>query len=187
MKGYKIKITLSKSKPTIYRHVIIPEKLTFKQLHLIIQLSMGWDNYHLYDFYIPQKNILMTEGKPMISGFGNLRYLSVNKQINQFLNKDTKMVYTYDMGDNWEHEIRLMRELESEEPIIPKVIKWQGNCPPEDCGGIYSYQNLLYVLEDPEHEEYEDVTNMLEEIGYNEMSAFSLEDTNTELKNLFYR
>jgi len=38
----------------------------------------------------------------------------------------------------------------------PRCLKGKRACPPEDCGGPWGYQELLEVLSDPKHEEYED-------------------------------
>jgi hypothetical protein len=31
-------------------------------------------------------------------------------------------------------------------------------CPPEDCGGVYGYKELLEVLADPDHEDHDRLT-----------------------------
>ncbi len=50
MKGYNIKVRLKNFKPITWRDLIIPSNITFKGLHEIIQIIMGFDNSHLYDF-----------------------------------------------------------------------------------------------------------------------------------------
>ncbi|MCK9266191.1 plasmid pRiA4b ORF-3 family protein [bacterium] len=30
-------------------------------------------------------------------------------------------------------------------------------CPPEDCGGIFGYENLLKILSNPKHPEYKSI------------------------------
>lgn len=185
MNGYELKITLSDSNPKIYRKLVIPESLTFEQLHEVIQIAMGWENYHLYDFYIPKKKVRVVDEEMMNPGFGSDTYISLKNPIDSFLLEAKKLLYTYDMGDNWEHEIQLTKEVHKNERIIPQVIAWQGNCPPEDCGGIGGYQYLLEVINQPEHNDYENLTQWLEAIGYDPSVAFVLEDTNKELKDRF--
>ncbi|MBE9592266.1 MAG: plasmid pRiA4b ORF-3 family protein, partial [Proteobacteria bacterium] len=34
-------------------------------------------------------------------------------------------------------------------------------CPPEDCGGIWGYAELLEIINNPEHEEYEEMMEWL--------------------------
>ena len=52
--------------------------------------------------------------------------------------------YTYDFGDNWQHEI----VIEGKKPPVygrgyPACIAGKRNCPPEDCGGRWGYQELV--------------------------------------------
>lgn len=185
MHGYELKVTLSGSKPTIYRKLLIPQNLTFEQLHEIIQIAMGWEDYHLYDFYIPKGNVRVVDEDMMNPGFGIDTYISLKKTIDTFLLENKAFIYTYDMGDNWEHEIKLTKEVTEDQTLIPQVIAWQGNCPPEDCGGLGGYEYLLGVINQPKHEDYENLTHWLEAIGYDHSVEFSLEDTNKELKDHF--
>lgn len=46
-----LKITLSDIKPPIWRRIVVPASYTFQQLHHVIQVAMGWDNYHLWQFW----------------------------------------------------------------------------------------------------------------------------------------
>ena len=71
--------------------------------------------------------------------------------------------YEYDFGDGWEHEVLF----EGNPAVDPKAkyplcAEGERACPPEDCGGVYGYENLLTVIQDPTHEEYE---SMLEWLG----------------------
>ena len=71
--------------------------------------------------------------------------------------------YTYDFGDNWEHTVELEEILPRDKDVeYPRCIAGERACPPEDCGGIWGYEDLLQIISDPEHEEYE---AMLEWIG----------------------
>ena len=70
--------------------------------------------------------------------------------------------YEYDFGDSWHHEILLEGILLKEKGTkYPICIDGQRACPPEDCGGIRGYENLLKILRDPNHEEYESRFNPL--------------------------
>ena len=56
MSAHEIKIELKDSEPLIWRRVVIPTEMTFEKLHMAIQLAMGWQDYHLYSFEIPDLN-----------------------------------------------------------------------------------------------------------------------------------
>lgn len=65
MKAYQIRVSLV-DLPTIWRGMIIPSKITFHQLHLIIQHAMGWDDMHLYEFRDEQAPASYTDDQEMI-------------------------------------------------------------------------------------------------------------------------
>lgn len=68
------------------------------------------------------------------------------------------LMYEYDFGDGWMHEIRLEEMTEEEKAIFPPVcLDGQRSSPPEDCGGIPGYYELLKVLADKTHPEYKEM------------------------------
>jgi hypothetical protein len=64
--------------------------------------------------------------------------------------------YAYDFGDDWQHAL-VYEGFEQAEagPKYPRCVAGGGRCPPEDCGGVSRYADLLQILVDPDHEEYE--------------------------------
>ena len=57
MPGYVFKIMLEDSHPPVWRRVLVPEKITFYDLHRVIQTVFGWDDEHLHSFSIPSQHI----------------------------------------------------------------------------------------------------------------------------------
>jgi hypothetical protein len=71
--------------------------------------------------------------------------------------------YEYDFGDDWQHDILLEKVLPAAPGVTyPVCLKGKRACPPEDCGGVWGYAELLETLADPESEEHEE---MLEWLG----------------------
>ena len=63
--------------------------------------------------------------------------------------------YVYDLGDDWVHLVKLEKILPEEKSLKPpRCIEGAGACPPEDCGGIPGYRELLTVLSDPDHSDF---------------------------------
>ena len=65
------------------------------------------------------------------------------------------MVYVYDFGDDWRHEIVLEKIVTSDTPMKPVCLAGERRCPPEDVGGPHGYQEFLEVIFQPGHEEFE--------------------------------
>ena len=61
MGAYQFKITIKGSKPPIWRRVLVPDKITFSQLHQVIQMVFCWSNSHLYEFGFPSSGIRISE------------------------------------------------------------------------------------------------------------------------------
>ena len=47
--------------PTIWRRFAVPENITLGRLHQVIQIVMGWSDYHLHEFEIAGENYGMPE------------------------------------------------------------------------------------------------------------------------------
>ena len=74
---------------------------------------------------------------------------------------------TYDMGDSWHHTVRLVEIRRYEDKYIRfdnigvEVLSGEGACPPEDCGGVSGYEEILRIIKDPEDYEYERFRSLL--------------------------
>ncbi len=152
---YQLKITLKYIHPPIWRRIQIPENYSFWDLHVAIQDVMGWEDYHLHEF---QANLF--DGEKI-----SIKTPEWEQKIIDWLNTENKQVnYIYDFGDCWEHKIELEKILPIEESVdYPVCIKGKRNCPPDDCGGVGGYEELLEILKDPDHEEYEEMLEWVEE------------------------
>ena len=49
---YQLKVTLEGSKPPIWRRLQVPGNLTLAELHVVLQVAMGWMDGHLHEFEI---------------------------------------------------------------------------------------------------------------------------------------
>jgi hypothetical protein len=158
---YQFKITLNDTKPQIWRRIVVPSTYSFWDLHVAIQDSMGWLDYHLHEFEIinPKTDLKVNIGIPD-EEYSDRKILYDHKEkISGYFNMDNRIsIYEYDFGDSWRHTVKLEKILKA---IIgekyPKCVAGKRACPPEDCGGIDGYRNLLKILKNPKNEEYEEM------------------------------
>ena len=61
VKILQLKIVLGGIEPEIWRRFLVEDTITFQKLHNIIQIVMGWENYHLYEFCIGEISIVPEE------------------------------------------------------------------------------------------------------------------------------
>jgi len=164
---YQFKITLKDTKPPIWRRIQVPETFTFWDLHFTIQDAMGWFNFHLHDFNIkdPITNESILIGKPQEDIFFKTKKELPGweeKIADRFYKENISAIYTYDFGDNWEHDIELEKILSKKEDIkYPICLAGKLACPPESCGGIPGYYHLLEIMNDKCHEDYESMIDWL--------------------------
>ena len=93
------------------------------------------------------------------------------------------LVYEYDFGDDWKHDLLVEGLLLPEEGVhYPRCLAGARSRPPEDCGGVPGYEELLEVIRDPEHEEYEEM--MLWLGGSFDPEAFDLAAVNDALRSI---
>jgi hypothetical protein len=142
------------TKPPVWRQVIVPEKFTFHDLHQLIQLVFGWEDYHLYQFspkgYGSHPIIAFPSKEDWDQPDMNAGKTKLSKV---FISAKQTFTYIYDFGDDWIHQIVLEKIL-NDEIKQPVCLAGKGTCPPEDCGGPWGYENLKLILADPAHEEY---------------------------------
>ena len=107
---------------------------------------------------------------------------------------DTKLGQLHDIlqdvmgwSDSHLHAFRIGRDSYSEpNPEYNDGMKNERNvrldklaCPPEDCSGPHGYMNLLDILNDPKHEEHEEISEWIGE-GF-DPEQFSVDDANEVL------
>jgi hypothetical protein len=179
---YQLKISLcGASKPPIWRRVAVPADITLDLLHEVILLAMGWDGGHLHVF----SNGREEYGTPDLDlGYADEAAVRL---LDLLAVPGDKLHYTYDFGDDWEHDLLLEEILpETSGGTSPSCLAGNGACPPEDCGGVWGYANLKDILADPGHEEHQE---MLDWLGLDsgkafDPKAFSADDVNARLSHL---
>ena len=164
---YQFKITLKAIEPPIWRRVQVPSSYNFWDLHVALQDSMGWLDYHLHAFRIldPRTGEVLEIGIPSDDLFDDERPCLPGWEFpisDYFQAQGNRAEYEYDFGDSWEHEV-VLEEIVERVPKskYPKCIDGARACPPEDCGGLWGYQELLMTIRDPSHEEYESTLEWL--------------------------
>ena len=160
---FQVRIELARYRPKIWRRLLVRPDLPLSDLHLAIQIAMGWDNSHLHQFIKDRKFYSeRLEEDWTWDDAHNIDYSEMH--VSDLLTKEKdKIEYEYDFGDGWVHEIRLEKILPADDTMkSPVCIGGELACPPEDCGGIWGYAQMLEALKDTGHEQHEET---LEWIG----------------------
>jgi hypothetical protein len=176
---YQFKVVLRGVSPPIWRRFQVWENYTLAQLHRILQMVMGWENYHLYEFQIEGWNY----GDPDLDDELEIIDAKKTRIRSVIFAVGTEFEYRYDFGDGWRHELLLESvTLASPETICPRCIAGERSCPPEDVGGPGGYADYLEALADPNNKEHD---NWMRWRGPFDPEAFFIEKVNRELERKF--
>lgn len=151
---YQLKVTLLESEPPIWRRLLVSGRTSLKRLHEVLQVAIGWTNSHLYEFRVGEARYgdpVTDEFEEGIKDASRARLSSVLKA------RGDSLLYMYDFGDDWQHEVLLenILGLDKRRGSSPVCLEGERACPPEDCGGIESYSELLEAIKDPQHPEHD--------------------------------
>jgi hypothetical protein len=180
-----VKLNLGKYKA--WRRIITPVDITFKQLHVILQVAFNWKDYHLHNFSIFDKSgkclvTLISKQEEIYEPYSEGEILlDEETRLSEYADKDFRIVYCYDYGDNWNHEITIETINTGYDKNYPVCLMGEGNAPPEDVGGISGYIEFLNIISNPNHKEYRDTCQWAQSQGYKE---FDIDMINRRLKNI---
>lgn len=179
---YQMKVTLDDIIPPIWRRIQVTNNTTLGKLHQILQIIMGWSDYHLHEFIIDG----VSYGVPDKESMFEMQYdkNEKNVRLSRVLSKEqTKFTYIYDFGDYWQHKILTEKILPLEPDMqYPICIKGKRACPPEDCGGPGGYFENLQILQDPNHPEHDETLKWVG--GSFDPEAFDLDEINRLLEKI---
>lgn len=166
-----LRIELIDSDPPIWREVEVPIAMTLKQLHAVVQAVMEWEDAHLWEFTIGREQIASS------------RAARVTLQ-DLLRPRLTRLGYTYDMGDCWEHLLTLTKPRPADPALAyPRFIAGENPAPPEDCGGIPGFYAQLEALADPAHPDHQDATEWFGDFDPNHFDEQPVKDRLTRIAN----
>jgi len=150
---YEFRITLQEIRPPIWRLVQVPNTLRLSHLHEALQTVMGWTDSHLHRFEKDGNHW----GVPEPDGDDSIEIIDESRTTigDVLTTPGDSMLYVYDFGDNWRHNVELERILPASGVVRPICFAGERHCPPEDVGGVAGYAEFLEVIFEPAHEEYE--------------------------------
>lgn len=137
MAGYICKIVIEDTHPPVWRRVLIPDKITFYDLHQIIQTVFQWEEAHLHAFRIPSDDVVIDD-EGYFDPWGS-HYHEMETCIDEFFENYKWIRYTYDFGDDWRHRINIEKYDKDYKNRQAKLLKYKGDNFQEDSGGIWGW------------------------------------------------
>ncbi|MDR2762310.1 MAG: plasmid pRiA4b ORF-3 family protein [Planctomycetaceae bacterium] len=177
----QLRVLLRGVVPSVWRSFVVPSDFTFYDLHEILQIIMDWKNNYLYEFIVKDG----TRYRTLSSLKDNISYCTNDEAANYDLSylkrEGMKCKYTYNLGDSWVHEIVVQNlDYKSTSKQLVFILSGERKAPPEDCGGIYGYYDIIDAIEEQDKD-----NELLEKFGKYDPEYFPIDLYNTKLAAMF--
>jgi hypothetical protein len=141
---HNLRVTLLDVQPPVWRLMRVPSAVPLSALHSIVQVAMGWQDYHLHEWQVGDDYYDDESGEDEVI-------------LGEVAPADSSFRYTYDLGDGWEHLVEVV-SIDPYDGSVPPVAVLDGAraVPPEDSGGPHGYEGLLAALANPDDLDHED-------------------------------
>lgn len=194
--AFVLNVTLNLDHHHVWRKIMVPKHITFPDLHETLQIIFEWQDYHLHDFNIfaagpfsLERKLKKDNRKPIVHLVCDEEAFSYASEIPMKLEAGEKLqdylpaeiIYNYDFGDGWEHQIMLEEVVDNYDRNYPICLAGAGNAPPEDVGGEGGYEEFLAIIADQNHPDYNYMESWGRSQGYKD---FDIEMINRRLKNI---
>ena len=167
--GFEMRLRFDFYELVCERTITVPAEITFEEFHTIIQATMNWMNYHLYDFMLQDKSgdmlviaaVEPTSHTPVDSMWQMFamddddegeRIDAAEVRLDSYFPDVKRAIYSYDYGDGWSIFIECVGATTLEDGF-PSCLAGTGDAPPEDVGGEGGFQEFLMTVSDPEDPE----------------------------------
>lgn len=171
----RVTVRLLDVHPPVWRRFVVPADVTLDRLHAAVQSVMGWEDAHLHQWELGE-DLFGTDLDVGELPEGSVRLVDL-------LGEGESLLYRYDFGDGWEHELRLDQILlPADAGEVPRCEAGRRACPPEDIGGAPGYEAFLEARADPTGAS-EDMLTLVEELAGFEPDAFSADHATSRLRH----
>lgn len=167
-----LRVEMHEIEPVVWREVVVPSNLNLESLGHVLEDVMGWDGYHMhqfikgYDYYgIPDEEFGSENPFAGLLGYSPVKnHDSRDFTVGDVLSRKRSWIdYEYDFGDSWLHRVTVVdsRKYNQGEEHKVQLVGGANACPPEDCGGVWGYYEMLDALKKPRSERAKEIKEWL--------------------------
>jgi hypothetical protein len=148
-----LSLVLNNSEPKIKRTIEVYKDTYLVDLHEILQVVFMWNNTHAYNFEMGKNKLIDSKDEIKLNKADFKK--KHNTQLPKLLAEGLKKIsYFYDLGANWEVEIKFGKISNADDGLYPRITAGENASPPDDCGGIDGFYTLVNILANPTHIEH---------------------------------
>ena len=143
----RLSVEIDDVTPRVARVVEVPIDIRLDDLHFVLQIAIGWQNCHPFEFRVGDKAWGLidrdADSNPLAAEAATLADLHA-------LGGTFK--YGYVFGEDWQHTATIEATAPAQPGVVyPRLIEAQGRCPPADIGGAAGYEIYVTAIADPRH------------------------------------
>jgi hypothetical protein len=147
----RLRIELDEVTPRVVRSVEVPVAIRLDDLHFVLQIAIGWQNCHPYEFRVGETAWGLLDRDAEVNPLPAER-----ATLADLLALARTFKYDYVFGDDWQHTVELETVADAVPGVTyPRLVSAEGRCPPADIGGPSGYEEYLSALADPRHAHHE--------------------------------
>lgn len=145
-KAFSLRLQVVGCTPRIWRRLLVRESMWLTRLHDCIQVAFDWFDYQTHFFVIDDVRF----GNPFHKGdlvIEDDRDITLSDL--DLASRD-RVSYEYHFGESWHVEIRVEKSVAVEKGHpYPTCLTGERAGPPEDCGGLEAYHDMLACIKEP--------------------------------------
>lgn len=149
--AYALHVSLLGTKPVVWRRLELSSESSLRDLHLALQLSLGWTDAqpHYFSVGVPDEESAPIGSPADAEELGSDLVDEAGVALAEVLeNVQDELFYVYDLEDEWRHVIRL----ESVSPLraaLPRCTGARGAAPIDAPGGPAAWADTVRAATDP--------------------------------------
>ncbi|MFM9081089.1 MAG: plasmid pRiA4b ORF-3 family protein [Opitutaceae bacterium] len=132
--------------PRGWRRLVVRESIWLSQLHDSIQLAFDWFDYQTHTFALGSRRF----GNPVAGAENSVDDDRDVLLADLGLEEGQRLAYRYHFGEGWEVDVLVESAGPAEKGVrYPVCLAGERAGPPEDCGGMEAFHDMLACLADP--------------------------------------
>jgi hypothetical protein len=142
-----LRLVIAGTQPKVWRRLLVRETMWLSRLHDSIQIAFDWFDYQTHAFAlddlrfgnpVKRDDLIVEDDRDVTLADLNLAHRD-------------RMAYDYQIGEGWHVDIRVEKSAAPGKGVhYPICVAGERAGPPEDCGGIEAFHDMLACLKEPE-------------------------------------
>jgi hypothetical protein len=144
---FALRLEVAGATPRIWRRLLVRETMWLSRLHDTIQILFDWFDYQTHAFALDDLRL----GNPLKRDEVTIEDDRDTTLADLDLEAREHFTYEYHFGEGWQVDIRVEKTVKVEKNLrYPACVAGERMGPPEDCGGLEAFHDMLACIKEPE-------------------------------------